>query len=241
MEHPLQLDHVRAFDAREVAIAEASAGRVVDALHFGDRLRVLAHFDRERDEVSAAARIVRVGDLDRGRLQIAPALVAALRVARLERKDHPLGERHAAAFARFERRRDSVEHFRPDHDVGLRRIGLALPAAGPRVVLLAGVRRGPALHVDDPDLARLALLVAREQLRERIFRDRPPSRADPDRAVRTRPSSTPACRRRPRRRGRAAPPDRRTGRASSPRRRTDRSPDRSRTGRRSNTAAALRR
>ena len=152
------------------AVAEPPAGRVVDALHLGDRLRVLPHFDRQRDEVAAAAGIVRVGDLDRRRLQVAPALVAALGVAGFEREDHPLGQRHPGALAGLERRGHGLQHFGADHDVGLRGVGLPLTAAGPRVVLLAGVRGRPPFHVDDPDLPRLALLVAGEQLRERVLR-----------------------------------------------------------------------
>ena len=95
---------VRALDLRERAIAEAAAGRVVDPLHLADRLGMLADFDRERDVVAAAAGIVRIGDLDRRRLQVAPAAIAALGLARLHREDHALGERHAGAVGRLERR-----------------------------------------------------------------------------------------------------------------------------------------
>ena len=105
VQHPLQLDHVRPFHARERAIAEPALRRVVDALHLADGLGVLADFDRQRDVVAAAAGIVGVGDLDRGRLQVAPAAVAALRLPGLEREDHPLGERHAGALGGLERRR----------------------------------------------------------------------------------------------------------------------------------------
>ena len=176
-----------AVDAREAAVAETAAGRVVDALQLGDRLGVLADLDRERDVVAAAAGIVRIGDLDRRRLQVAPAPIAALRVAGLDREDHPLGERHAGALGRLERRRDRLDHFRTDHDVGLHRVVAPLPAAGPVVVLLAGVRRRAALHVDHADLPRLALLVVGQQLRRARPAARRPSRADRARAGRTRP------------------------------------------------------
>ena len=72
------------------AIAQTPAGRVVDALHLGDRFGMLADLDRERDVVAAAAGIVRIGDLDGGRLEIAPPPIAALRLPGLHREDHAL-------------------------------------------------------------------------------------------------------------------------------------------------------
>jgi len=117
-----------------------------------------------------AAGIAGIGDLDRGRLQQAPALVAAPGVAGLEREDHPLGQRHPRPLAGLERRGHGFQHFGADHDVGLRGVGPALFASGPRVVLRAGMRGGAPLHVDDADLPRLTLVVAGEQLRERVLR-----------------------------------------------------------------------
>ena len=158
MQHALQLDHVRAFDARERPIAEAAAGRVVDPLHLGDRLRVFADFDGQRDVIAAAARIVRIGDLDRGRLQVAPTAVAAFgNLAGFHRENHALGERHPGAFARFEGGGDGLDDFGADHDVRLHGVVLALLAAGPEVIALAGVRGRTALHVDHAELPRLAL------------------------------------------------------------------------------------
>ena len=205
--------HVGALDARERAIAETARGRVVDALHLGDGLGVLADFDRERDVIAAATRIVGIGDLDRGRLEAAPPAVAALRLARFQREDHPLGERHAGAVRGLEARGDGLDDFGPDHDVGLHRVVQALLAAGPVAVALAGVRRADALHVDDADLARLALLIVSPATARARLSARRPSRSDPVRAARTRPSSTPACTRRRRRRGRAARRAQQTARA----------------------------
>ena len=170
MQHALQLDDVGAFDVREAAIAETTAGGVVDPLHLGHRRGVLADFDRQADVIAAAAGIVRVRDLDRGRLQVAPPLVAALGVARFERENHSLRERHAAAFARLERRRDGVDNLRADHDVRLHGVVAALPASGPRTVLLAGVRGGAPLHVDHPELPRLAHAIVGEELLDRRLR-----------------------------------------------------------------------
>src|SRR6185503_4534096 len=151
-----------ALDARERAIAETARGGGVDALHFGDGLGVLADLDRERDVVAAAAGILGIRNLDRGRLQTAPSAVATLRVASLERENHALGERHAGALRGLEARRDRVHDLGPDHDVRLHGVVQALLAAGPVAVALAGVRRAHTFHIDDADLARLALLVARK-------------------------------------------------------------------------------
>ena len=170
MEHALHLDHVLSLDAREAAISEMASGRVVDALHLGDRLRVLADFDGKRDVIAAAARVVWIGNLDRRRLQIAPSSIAALRLARLQRENHALGERQPAAVGRLERGRDGVHHVRSHHDVGLHGVVLPLTAAGPVAILFSGVRRRAPLHVDDADLPRLALLIVGEQLREHGLR-----------------------------------------------------------------------
>jgi hypothetical protein len=45
-----------------------------------------------------------------------------------------------------------------------------LAAAGPVAVLFAGVRRRAALHIDQPDLPRLAPVVVLEQFGERLLR-----------------------------------------------------------------------
>ena len=80
--------------------------------------------------------------------------------------------------------RDGLDHFRADHDVGLHGVVLPLPAAGPVAVLLAGVGGGAALHVDHPELARLALFVVGEQLRDRRLRlDALGHEVEPARAV----------------------------------------------------------
>jgi hypothetical protein len=112
MQHALQLDHVGTFDPGEGAVTQPAARGVVDALHLGHGLGVFADLDRERDVVAAAARVVGVGHLDRRRLQVAPAPVAALRLPRLERQDHALGQRHAEPFRGLERRRHRLDHLR---------------------------------------------------------------------------------------------------------------------------------
>jgi len=113
---------------------------------------VLADLDRERDVVVAAARIVRVRNLDGGRLEVTPAAVAALRVAGFHREDHPLRQRHPGSFCRLERCRHRVDHLGADHDVRLNRVGFPLTAARPVAVLLAGMGGRPSLHVDEPHL-----------------------------------------------------------------------------------------
>src|SRR5262249_12922684 len=46
-----------------------------------------------------------------------------------------------------------------DEDVALRRVARARAASGPRMALVAGVRRRTAFRVDDPQLAARAVLV----------------------------------------------------------------------------------
>src|SRR5262245_232878 len=152
VEHALQLDDVGAFELREGAIAQSATGGVVDPLQLGDRLGVLADLDRERDVVVASSRIVRVRDLDGGRLEVAPAAVAAFRVPGFHREDHPFRQRQPGSFCRLERRRHRVDHFGADHDVRLNRVRFPLPAACPVAILLAGMGGRASLHVDQPHL-----------------------------------------------------------------------------------------
>ena len=128
---------------------------------------MLADFNGQRNVIAAAAGVVGIRDLDGGRLQVAPAPIATLGLAGFHGQNHPFRQRHAGAGGGLERGGDRFDHFRTNHDVGLHGVVEALAAAGPVAVLLASVRGRPALHVDQGELTRLALLVVGEQLRQR--------------------------------------------------------------------------
>ena len=153
----LLLDHRAVGDARGPRLArhageerlEALEALLVEAAQLGDRLGVVV--DAQVEE-----RIV-LGRVDEERRRLLAALVAARGLARVERREQPLGERQRGV--RLVRRGGLGDHLRAGEHVAGDRVAVARAMPAPVDARAAGVRRGAPSRVDHVELARLAAFV----------------------------------------------------------------------------------
>src|SRR6266545_3075794 len=137
----------------------------IDAAELLDRTLMI--LDAELDDHVRHARVAAVPLHDEEGGGLLPAAIAAGCLRGGQAVDQPLGEGPAT---RLEGLGESLDGLCRDEDVALDRVAFARAPTGPVEALLAGVRRGATLGVDDPQLPVIAPVVGARQTLDDLLR-----------------------------------------------------------------------
>ena len=163
----LQFGDIRSLEPAELAVSQTTVDGFVLSSQLCDRLGVLGNLQVHQDLRTILVHSPGIRDHERRRLREPLAFVAAHGLARLERRDEPIGQWPPGRRAALEVVGYRVDHGGAGEQIALHDIVLARAMARVVQALLPGELRRRAMRVDEAQLPRFAGRVVAEQLFER--------------------------------------------------------------------------